>query len=216
LVKFYGVLSYVWLNPDNIILNNLKDGLIDGIIISSPGYQNNLTYRKWIRRNRKHIPSIMIDHEAWLRFKRGISMPYNAVKQYQVWASYNLKNLGFKDIIVIAPDVIGNELESFEWGSMFQKEYEGNIMYPFHGKMPDGVEYVGIPKENLETDWYDNLPSKNVKLHGLGVSPRNMPMIKEHGFVSCDGTIDSDGWSKNRIEDFRTSLNETKLRMSEK
>ena len=82
--------------------------------------------------------------------------------------------------------------------------------------MPDDVEYVGIPKVRLESNWHDLLPNKNVKLHGLGVIPKMMSMLKEKDFFSCDATVNSFGWSQHRIEDFYKALDETKLRMSEK
>ena len=144
----------------------------------------------------------MIDHEAFRRNRQNIKWSYNAVKQLQLWAAHNLNGLGFKDIVVIAPDEIGDEETSYEWGCKFIKDYEGETLFPFHGKLPDDVEYVGIPKERLNTPWREELPENNYKLHGLGVSPRNMPMLKEYGFYSCDATIDSDGWQRIRIEDF--------------
>ena len=214
MVKFYGVLSYVWLNPDNIILNNLKKGEIDGVLISSIGYSKYATYRKWIRRNKNIIPSIMIDHEAFYRNKTGKKWSYNAIKQLQIYSAYNLKNLGFKEIIVIAPDEIGEEETSYNWGIKFIKDYEGEILFPFHGKLPADAEYVGIPKERLGTEWYKLLNNK-YKLHGLGVSPKNMKMLHDYNFFSCDGTIDSDGWSNNRVEDFKLSIDKQTKRTGE-
>jgi len=209
-MKFYGVLSYVWLNPDNIILNNLKEGLIDGILISSIGYcdkKRGKRYRKWITRNilNKNIKSIIVDHEAWGRFKKkpSIIWSYERIKSYQSEATRLLQKLPV-EVITIAPDLIGEDETSYDWACKFKDEFssEFNIIYPLHGRVPEGVERVGIPKENLEKNWKEQLIHNNYKLHGLGVSPRNMPMLKEENFYSCDATIDSDGWQRIRIEDF--------------
>jgi len=214
-MKFYGVLSYVWLNPKNIILGNLKEGLVDGILISSVGYQENRTYRKWIRRNQKHIPSIMVDHEAWTRFKRGVVWSYTSIKQIQEWACHNLKLLGFDDVVTIAPDIISNAELTKEYQERFYKEFTGETVYPYQGLLIDGPDYLAIPKINLNQEYIDQIPKDKYKLHALGVTPKEMPLIVENDFFSCDATIDSGGWSKNRIEDFRTSVNTKQYRCNQ-
>ena len=205
-MKFYGVLSYVWLNPKNIILDNLKNGLIDGILISSVGYQENKTYRKWIRRNKKHIPAIMIDHEAWTRFKRGVVWSYTAIKQIQEWAYHNLNLLGFDDITAIAPDVISNAELTKEYQEQFYKDFDGETVYPYQGIFVDGPDYLAIPKINLNQEYIDQIPKGKYRLHALGVTPNEIPLLVKNEFYSCDCTIDSGGWSQNRIEDFHLSI----------